>query len=160
MQMQWQPPLPPPLPAPARSRWLPAAIVAAAALIAAGLVAGALILKDKDGPTTCQAWSETRLTLRAIPALPDGWNWNTPNITTLIKNQNTPVGTALDLFEPKIEPRPADLAQAAQAYVAAKREQMAALADRSYVPADGQKVDAALDRLNQLCGIPGSGQSI
>ena len=88
-------------------------------MIAAGLVAGALILRgDGDGAsnsvaTTCQAWSETRETLRSIPALPRDWNWNTPNIDTYIKNQNAPVGKALDLFEPKIAPTPADVAQAA-----------------------------------------------
>ena len=43
-----------------------------------------------------------RLTLRAIPALPNGWTWDTPNIDNLIKIQNAPVAIALDLFEPKI----------------------------------------------------------
>ena len=46
--------------------WLPAAIIGSAIVIAAGLVAGALILKDNRGDsvpdgamTTCQAWTET-----------------------------------------------------------------------------------------------------
>jgi hypothetical protein len=168
--MQMPPPLPPSLPpqpfgrrdrAP-RSRWLPAAIIGAAILIAAGLVAGALILKGKEGATaargTCQAWTETRLTLRAIPALPEGWNWRTPNIDTYIKNQNAPVGTALDLFESKIAPEPADVAEAARDYVAVRRNQIKRLTDRTYVPADGAAVDTALGRLNQLCGLHDNSQ--
>lgn len=163
--MQWQPPQPPgpppsfDRPAPKiRSSWLPAAIIGSAIVIAAGLVAGALILKDRggaadSGPTTCQAWTETRLTLRAIPALPQDWNWRTPNIDTFIKIQNAPVAIALDLFEPKIAAQPADVAQAAREYVAARRAQLQSLSDRSYVPADGVAVDQTLARLNQLCGI-------
>ncbi len=174
MSSPWQPPVPPPLPPqrsqqpfPAtRSRWLPAAIVGSAIVIAAGLVAGALILRgDGDGSTdtaatTCQAWTETRETLRSIPALPEGWNWNTPNIDTYIKNQNAPVGKALDLFEPKIAPTPADVARAAQDYVTARRTQMQSLADRSYRPADGTAVDVALGTLNRLCGIRDTGTRI
>ena len=144
---------------------MPAAIVGSAIVVAAGLVAGALILRgDGDGSTdtatTCQAWTETRETLRSIPALPEGWNWNTPDIDTYVKNQNAPVGKALDLFEPKIAPTPADVAQAAQAYVAARRTQMQSLADRSYRPADGTAVDVALGNLNRLCGIRDNGTRI
>jgi len=160
MGMQWQP-LPPP---PARRAWLPAAIIGAAIVAAGGLVAGAVILSD-DGPpagagTTCQAWISTRDTLRAIPALPTGWNFNTPNIDNDIRIQNAPVDRALDLFEPEIAAEPADVAGAAREYVAARRGQMLALADRTYVPADGAAVDLALDRLNQLCGIKTAGQPI
>jgi hypothetical protein len=159
--MQWQPLPPPP---PARRAWLPAAIIGAAIVAAGGLVAGAVILSD-DGPpagagTTCQAWISTRDTLRAIPALPTGWNFNTPNIDNDIRIQNAPVDRALDLFEPEIAAEPADVAGAAREYVAARRGQMLALADRTYVPADGAAVDLALDRLNQLCGIKTAGQPI
>lgn len=169
---QWQPPAGAPLPPPppsgrARSPWLPAAIIGSAIVIAAGLVAGALILKDDrgdsvpdGGTTTCQAWAETRLTLRAIPALPNGWTWDTPNIDNLIKVQNAPVEIALDLFEPKIAPQPADVARAANAYVAARRQQMQALTDRTYTPKVGEAVDGALENLNQLCGIPGERRKI
>jgi hypothetical protein len=161
MGMQWQPLPPPP---PARRTWLPAAIIGAAIVAAGGLVAGAVILSD-DGPpagagTTCQAWISTRDTLRAIPALPTGWNFNTPNIDNDIRIQNAPVDRALDLFEPEIAAEPADVAGAAREYVAARRGQMLALADRTYVPADGAAVDLALDRLNQLCGIKTAGQPI
>jgi hypothetical protein len=173
MEMQWQPPSQPPLlpdfgprrPA-ARKSWLPAAIIGAAIVIAGALMAGAVILKgggevtDGGAATTCQAWVETRQTLRAIPALPEGWNWNTPNIENYIRIQNAPVGAALDLFEPKITAEPVDVARAAEQYIAARRTQMAALTDRSYVPADGNSVDSALARLNQLCGIVDDGRSI
>lgn len=137
---------------------MPAAIIGSAVVIAAALVAGAVILRGADGggrdaPTTCQAWAETRLALRAVPPLPGGWTWLTPNIDILVKFQNGPVGFALDRFDPQIAAEPADVAQAARDYVAARRAQMRSLADRSYQPADGAAVDAALARLNQLCGI-------
>jgi hypothetical protein len=160
-----QPPLPPPgfdRPSTRRS-WAPAAIIGSAIVLAAGLVAGAVILRggsDGGGPTTCQAWTQTRQILRAVPGLPQGWNWGTPDIDRLIKAQNAPVGTALDVFAGQIAAEPADVARAAREYVAARRTQMESLADRTYVPADGAAVDAALGRLNRLCGIPESGQSI
>jgi hypothetical protein len=164
---QWRPPMGPPPPPPAipspRRPWLPAAIIGAAIVIAAGLIAGALILKKDDkasGPTTCEAWSETRLTLRAIPALPNNWTFKTPNIATLIRNQNAPVAKALDIFEPKIQAEPADVARAAKDYVAARRHQIQTLSDGSYKPADGAEVDTALERLNELCGITPDGQRI
>jgi len=171
---QWQPPTQPPLPPeksghsgrPPRSRWLPAAIVTAAILVAGAVIAGALILRDSRADsagaaeTTCQAWTETRQTLRSIPALPSGWTWDTPDIDTYISNQNAPVGQALDSFEPKIAETPADVALAAEKYIAARRQQMRSLADRSYTPADGKAVDTALSNLNQLCGIDDSGRRI
>ncbi len=171
MNSHWQPPMQQPLPPdqpdrPVRSRWLPAAIVTAAVLIGAALVAGALILRDTradsaaGSETTCQAWAETRQTLRSIPALPTGWNWETPNIDTYIKNQNMPVAQALDLFEPKINSTPVDVAQAAEEYIAARRDQMKSLADRSYTPDDGASVDTTLGNLNRLCGIEDNGRRI
>ncbi len=135
-------------------------------MVAAAVVIGALILRDSRADsatgarTTCQAWTETRQTLRSIPALPSGWTWQTPNIDTDIKNQNTPVAKALDLFEPKIAETPADVALAAEDYIAQRRKQMQSLADRSYTPADGAAVDKALGTLNELCGIVDSGQRI
>lgn len=165
--MPWQPPpLQPPPPPPygpgkVRSRWLPAAIIGSAIVIAGGLVAGSLILKGdraapvaETGMTTCEAWAQTRDALRAVPPLPDGWTWRTPNIDVLIKFQNGPVGYALDRFEPQIQPEPAEVARAAQDYLTARRAQMRSLAERSYQPADGAAVDAALERLNRLCNIP------
>ena len=149
-----------------RARWLPAAIIGAAIVIAAGLVAAAVILKSKDGgsvgdrPTTCQAWIQTQQTLRAIPALPQVWNWDTPNIDIYISNQNAPVGKALDLFEPQIAADPADVARAAQQYVDVRRRQIQTLTDHTYLPADGVAVDSALVRLNQLCGITDIGQPL
>lgn len=136
------------------------AILAAALVVATGLVAGALILRDTRtapaadaGTTTCEAWAQTRLALRAVPPLPDGWTWDTPGIDTLVEFQNGPVGFALDRFEPQINPEPVEVAQAARDYLGVRRTQMRSLADRTYRPADGAAVDDALTRLNQLCGI-------
>jgi hypothetical protein len=176
MSIQWQPPqppLPPPLPPsvrrpPHRRSWLPAAIIGSAIVIAAGLVAGALILSDRAGSDgagsdragTCQAWTQTRQTLRSIPALPQDWNWSTPNIDNYIRIQNAPVGKALEAFEPEITAEPADVAQAARDYVAARRHQMQTLTDHTYVAADGVAVDTALRNLNRRCGIQDNGRPI
>ena len=164
MGMQWQQPPPPLPPPPTKRAWLPAAIIGAAIVAAGGLVAAAVIFTGDGTPagarTTCQAWTSTRDTLRAIPALPTGWNFNTPNIDNYIRIQNAPVDRALDLFEPEIAAEPADVAAAAREYVATRRGQMQALTDRTYVPADGASVDLALDRLNQLCGIKTAGQPL
>lgn len=143
-----------------RRTWLPAAIFGAAILIAAGLVGAALILKDRSpaGVTTCQAWKQTRLTLLAVPSLPNEWTWATPGIDNAIRLQNAAVGNALDLFENEISSKPADVAQAARRYLAARRQQMQTLANHTYAAADGQAVDTALDQMDQLCGIQPNGQ--
>jgi hypothetical protein len=140
---------------------LPAAIIGAAIVIAAGLVAGSLILKDSRSATevtTCQAWKQTRLTLLAVPSLPDGWFWTTPGIDNTIGLQNAAVGNALDVFEHQITAEPADAAQAARQYVAARRNQMQTLADHSYTAPVGQSVDTALEKLDQVCGIAAGGR--
>ena len=69
-------------------------------------------------------------------------------------------GSNSPAFEPKIVSPPADVAQAARDYVAARRAQMQSLADRSYTPADGTAVDTALGNLNRLCGIVDNGSRI
>lgn len=141
-------------------RWLPAAIVGAAIVIAGGLIGGALILKDTSAQqaSTCQAWKQTRLNLLAVPALPDGWAWDTPGIDSTISLQNAAVANALDVFEGQIASEPTDVEQAAHQYVTARRAQMQALADRTYTGQVGNTVDTALDRLDQLCQVEGIGR--
>lgn len=141
-------------------RWLPAAIFGAAIVIAAALVGGALILKDEGAPqeSTCQAWKQTRLNLLAVPALPNGWAWDTPGIDTAISLQNAAVANALDVFEGHIVSEPSEVAQAARQYVTARRAQMQALADRTYTGEVGNAVDTALDGLDQICHTEGIGR--
>jgi len=158
MNSAWQPPEDAPVPAQVvqrspRRAWLPAAIIGLAIVVAAAVVAGALVFRSSRSGGTCQAWAETRQTLRAIPALPKDWSWATPNIDEDIKRQNAPVGAALDNFQGKIAAKPADVAQAAKDYVAIRRHQINTLADHSYVRATGDAVDAALANLDQACGI-------
>jgi hypothetical protein len=169
-QPQW---VPTPAPGPPR-RWLPLAIVTAAILLAAAIVAAAIILSDviRDNTgthsaspsptasvsaaptsTTCNAWRTTKPALDAIPALPDGWDWNTPNIDTYIANRNAAITRALDLFEAKIIAEPADVSAAAHEYVSAKRTEMQKLSDHTYTAADGVPGNTALATLNQLCGL-------
>ena len=164
-----------PAPRPPR-RWLPLAIVAAAALFAAAIVAAAIILsgviRDNTGthsstapqsPTAtdsaamtssnCNAWRATKPALDAIPALPDGWDWSTPNIDAYIANRNAAIARALDLFEAKVTAEPTDVSSAAHEYVAAKRTEMQKLSDHTYTAADGVPANTALATLNQLCGL-------
>lgn len=178
------PPWPPqaypyPAPAPAksgRSLW----IIFAGIVIAGALIAGAAFLalngKDKDTSappptsptaaptgapagtpdnTTCKAWRTTVPAIRAIPDLPSGWDWDTPNIDMYIANHNAAVGKVLDLFEPKIAPEPADVAAAAKDYVAARRNEMRLLTNHTYRGADGVAGNVAFEQLNQLCNVTG-----
>lgn len=161
MSYRFEQPAPPPgFQHTPRRPWLPAAIISAAIVIAAGLVAGSLILKDRSAPevTTCQAWKQTRLNLLAVPSLPNGWFWTTPGIDNTIGLQNAAVGNALDNFEPQISAEPADAAQAARNYVAARRNQMQTLADRTYTAPVGESVDTALDQLDKVCGTQADGR--
>lgn len=159
---------------PAR-RWLPVAIIAAAILIAAALVSAAVIISRstdtstsarpsgpaavQDAPpaaiaassATCKAWRTTKPALDAIPPLPPGWDWDTPNIATYISNRNAAITKALDLFEPKISDTPPDVAATARSYVAAKRDEVRMLSDRTFTSADAVTVNAASAQLNQIC---------
>lgn len=158
-----------------RSLW----IIFAGIVIAGALIAGAAFLalsgKDTSTPTavppsaptasgapadtasssTCKAWQSTRVALDAIPGLPAGWNWSTPNIDVYISNLNAAVTKALDLFEPKIAPEPAAVATAASDYVSARRNEMKMLVDHTYTQADGVAGNVAKDQLNQLCNVTG-----
>lgn len=170
---QWHQPYPPAAPAPAPSRrWMPVAIISAALIIAAGLVGGAVIMNHNnktdsaataDGQpaavtaaadtSTCQAWETTRTALRQIPPLPAGYDWTTPNIDTLIANRNAATAGVLDQFTPKIAAQPSEVTEAANQYVAAKRQEITKLADHSLTSADAEVGNRALNRLNLICGM-------
>lgn len=77
-----------------------------------------------------------------------------PHIDTYIGNLATAVEKSVALFEQRITPEPAHAAAAARAYIAAKRAEMKALRDHTYGSnaGDGTATDAALARLNQICG--------
>jgi hypothetical protein len=156
-------------------RWLPLAIVTAAILLGAAIVGAAIIVSggrhNNAAPTTtvsqsptpttsgaaasstCNAWRTTKPALDAIPSLPDGWDWNTPNIDRYISDRNAALARALDLFEPKIASEPADVSGAAHDYVSAKRTEMQKLSDHTYTAADGVPGNSALAALDQLCGV-------
>ncbi|WP_142305079.1 hypothetical protein [Mycobacterium avium] len=167
----WPPYYPPAQPA---RRWLPVAIIVAAIILAAALIGAVILSRGPNtaapaapAPTsiagapapanaavdssTCKAWQSTKPALDAIPALPDGWDWNTPNINTYISNRNAAITKALNLFEPKISDTPADVAAAARGYVAAKRDEVRMLADRSFTSADAVSVNTTYAQLNQIC---------
>ena len=152
-----------PAAAPAR-RWIPAAIIAAAILV--GLLGGAAILRHgkTDTPATpvttqaadgktCQAWKTARATIATIPDLPPGWNWDTPNIDANISNLVASTDAAIELFTARITPEPPELADAANAYVDAARNQSRALSERSFTGADGTTMTDAAAQLSQLCGM-------
>jgi hypothetical protein len=162
-----QPYPPPPPPPGGNRRWIPAAIIAAGIVIAGALIGAAVMLSNRDkgaGPaassaaateasSTCQAWKTTRTAIIAIPDLPPGWDWDTPNINTYINNQANAMEKAFGLFEPQIAAEPANVATAARAYVAARRGEIAAKRNRTYGAEDAVPVNMALGTLNQLCGI-------
>lgn len=170
---QWHQPYPP-APAPTQNRrWIPAAIISAGIIIAGAVVGGAVIMSHGDkadsnavatsgqsaavaaaaDSSTCQAWKTTRATISMIAPLPQGWDWNTPNIDTLIGNRVTATETALNLFAPEIADQPADAAEAANDYVASRRKEMKMLTERTYTSADAVAVNDAAFRLNQTCGL-------
>lgn len=172
---QWPPYYP--VPKPAR-RWLPVAIIMAAVMMAVALVVAAVIISDGGGSitpsadrspavvpsrqaaadsSTCDAWRSTLPALKAIPGLPAGWNWDTPNIDTYISNLNAAVNKSLAIFEPKIAVDPPDVATAAHAYVSAKRSEMQKLLSHTYTQADGVEGNIAGADLNEICGLPAEG---
>jgi len=171
---EWHQPYPP-APAPAQNRrWIPAAIISAGIIIAGAVVGGAVIMSHSNKPdssavaangqpaaiaaaadsSTCQAWKTTQAALVQIPTLPRGWDWNTPNIDTLIANRSTAITAVLQQFTPQIAATPADVAQAANDYVAVKRREASTLADHTMNSADAAAGTAVLGRLNRLCGLP------
>lgn len=170
---QWHQPPYPPAPAPAAGRrWMPVAVISAAIIIAGALVGGAVIMSRGDktqstsgnaggsglaataNSSTCQAWKTTRAILVTIPGLPQGWDWDTPNIDTLIANNRAATNAALDRFETEIAAEPADVASAAHDYIAGRRKALKLLAEHTYTGADGEAGNQALARLNVLCGLP------
>jgi hypothetical protein len=174
---QPQPPSPAYAPPPPGRRWFPIAVIVA--IIAAGiLIAAAIVIAggDKSHPAaepstprqsapvsagarrTCQGWQTTNSALNEIPALPDGWDWDTPNIDKYIANGNTAIGKALDIFQSEINPSdPPEIVAAAKDYISEKRTEMAKLSDHTYGGADGVSGNVAYAKLNQLCGVKDHG---
>lgn len=174
-----QPPTWPPYAQPqARGRWsLPVAIVIAAIVVSASAIAIALITHSSTpapapaasapaapanaaaaagaGSSTCTAWRGAKLALDQSVGLPDGWDWTTPGIDGLIANRNAVISKTMDVFEPQIDSQPANLANAAHAYVAARRNEVAKFQARTYTEADGVPSTTGYQTLNVLCGIGG-----
>lgn len=166
------PPYPAPSPPPRRG--LGAIIIVAAVIIAAGLVAAALVMNRggdnaEDAPvaqsptssatvaaedsSTCEAWQSIDPSIQMVIALPPGWNWDTPNIDTLIADRNAAIDKALDLFEPQIADEPADVAKAAHTLVNEHRTGNKKLENHTYAPADAVAINEAAMRLSRLCGM-------
>lgn len=167
----WPPYYPPAKPA---RRWLPVAIIVAAIIIATAIIGAVVLTRSPNtatpagpaptavgsapaqatgaaGNSTCEAWPSTKAALNAIPQLPAGWDWNTPNIDTYIQNRTAAIAKALDLFDPEIAGEPA--ATTARQYVAERRNEINMLRNHTYTQADGVAATAASARLDQLCGV-------
>lgn len=171
---QWPPYYPPAKPA---RRWLPIAIIVAAIIIATAVIAAVLLSRGPDtaapaGPaptaaqnapaqgnanessSTCEAWPSTKAALNSIPALPAGWNWETPNIDVYVSNLNAAVTRALDLFEREIAADdPPQVTEAARTYLAERRQGMERLATRQYSAAADVTITSARAKLDQVCGV-------
>lgn len=85
--------------------------------------------------------------------LPDGWDWDTPNIDTYIANRTAAMTRVLDLFEPKIADTPTDVAAAARDYISTKRTEIRLLTEHTYTAVDQAEVNVANGHLNQICGV-------
>jgi hypothetical protein len=152
-------------PAGGNRRWIPAAIIAAGIVIAGALIGGAVIASNRastdtpadaaaaEASSTCQAWKTTRAALGAIPLLPVGWNWDTPNIDVFINNQANAAEKALTVFESQIAAEPANVAAAAREYIEVRRNEYTAMRNRTYSATEAAPVPIALGTLNELCGI-------
>jgi hypothetical protein len=113
--------------------------------------AAAPAVKDTQ---TCRAWRSTGVALEAIPTLPDGWDWNTDGIDTLIANERTAVEKALDIFKAKIKAGdPETVVDAANKYISAKHAEMDKLSAHTYTTADGVPVSTGYSTLDELCGV-------
>ncbi|MEY8019118.1 hypothetical protein [Mycobacterium servetii] len=169
---QPQPPYPAYAPPPPGRRWFPIAVIAAI-LVAGALIAAAIVIAggDKSHPAaapittaqpameppeataTCKAWRAADAALATIPALPEGWDWNTPNIDTLSSNAKTAVDKVLDIFESRVAAGdPQQVVEAAKSYIATKRADMSKLVDHTITTADDAAVEVSLATLQQLCG--------
>ncbi|SIE31764.1 Uncharacterised protein [Mycobacteroides abscessus subsp. abscessus] len=121
---QWPPYYPTAKPS---RRWLPVAIIVAAIIIATSVIAAVLLSRGSDtaapaspAPTaaqnapaqgnatetssTCEAWPSTKAALTAIPQLPPGWDWSTPNIDTYIGNRTAAIAKALTCLSRRFQP--------------------------------------------------------
>lgn len=168
----WPPYYPPAQPA---RRWLPVSIIVAAIILAAALIGAVILFRSPNtaapaatapagsasaqppgsatANSTCEAWPSTKAALNAIPQLPPGWDWSTPNIDTYIQNRTAAIAKALDLFEPEISPTPANTAATAKQYVAERRNEINLLRNHTYTQADAVAATADSARLDQLCGV-------
>lgn len=103
--------------------------------------------------STCKAWPSAWSALESIPALPPGWDWDTPGIDGIIANQSAAIEAALDLFESDIaDSDPPQVVAAAREYVAAQRMSMQQRADHTFTGA-GAPVTAARVKLDYACGM-------
>jgi hypothetical protein len=151
-------------------RWIPAAIIAAGIIIA-GVAVGGAVIASNDKPTAstgansdaavagvspenataCASWETTHEALVAIPQLPPGWNWNTPNIDVYIQTRVSAVNKGIELFDQELAGNPSSAAEAGRVFIAAHREASRALLDRTYSAEEGVPITVAQAKLNQAC---------
>jgi hypothetical protein len=165
---QWAPQ--PGYPPPRNRSWMPyatlGAIVLAGALIAVAImISGGNKSQPAAAPgstaqpaavavdtTTCKAWRAADAAMDTIPALPEGWDWNTPGIDNLIASQKGAIDKTLSIFEAKIAAGdPQQVVDAARSYIATKRADLNKLKDHTVTEADDAAVESSLASLQQFC---------
>lgn len=165
-------PRPPPvfLVAPRRT-WFGIAVVAAI-LISGVLIAAAIFFKgsgESSAPTagssgkpfaqsdgrakTCKAWTVAKADFKAIPTLPPGWDYNTPNIDQLIAARVSMVEKVLDAFRSQIAPTPVDVGAAANLFVEKQEAEVRKLPAHTFDAADLYAIDGAYMALDRACGV-------
>jgi hypothetical protein len=145
------------------------AIVVGAILIGSAAIASAIFFgvdRDRESTSTplasgvapdapgCNAWVTARRELEAIPSLPAGWDWNTPDIDRLISDQHAAMNPVLDTFARTIDELPADnVTPLARRYIQAQRDNMQRQVSRTATAIDVDLVRSAYNVLNWACGL-------
>lgn len=113
-------------------------------------------LAAAPGTTTCQAWQKARAKMDDAPALPDGWDWNTPDIDTLIGERAKVINQALDEFDPQIKnEEPLMVAVFAHIFVKDKRTEMRRLTTHAWSPMDSLHANIDQQGLDKACNGEG-----
>jgi hypothetical protein len=102
--------------------------------------------------STCTGWRAVSPSISEIVPLPDGWDYDTPNIDQYINDHNASVIKLMDIFEPLISDEPADVAKIAHTFVDSRRNEAKLLAAHTYRGSDGAAGNVAATQLDQLCG--------
>ncbi|MCV7256904.1 hypothetical protein H7J86_32490 [Mycobacterium hackensackense] len=104
---------------------------------------------------TCESWPSIKAALNAIPQLPSGWDWTTPNIDMYIENRTEAIVRVVDLFTPAISAERVNTvtAMTARRYVDERLTEITKLRSHIYKEADVAAATVDSARLDKRCGV-------